>query len=184
MIEITQVMTMLLLFLLVWSATAIVFSKNLMISAVLMALFSLMMAAQYLLMGAVDVAITEAAVGAGFSTILLLLALFRVGHKEKKSSTNSVFALIVVGVVFAGLVYATFDMPYYGDAYAPSQIHVAPYYLDRTLAEIGIPNVVTAILASYRGYDTLGETVVIMTAAMAVMLLLGQFGKKDGDNNG
>ncbi|MEA1999943.1 MAG: hydrogen gas-evolving membrane-bound hydrogenase subunit E [Euryarchaeota archaeon] len=35
-----------------------------------------------------------------------------------------------------------------------------------------VPNMVTYILADYRGYDTLGETTVIFTAGVAVLLLL------------
>jgi multicomponent Na+:H+ antiporter subunit B len=50
---------------------------------------------------------------------------------------------------------------------------VVPRYLEESGAEIGLPNVVTSVLASYRGYDTLGETTVIFTAGIGVLLLLG-----------
>ena len=50
---------------------------------------------------------------------------------------------------------------------------MADDYIERTHDEIGVPNMVTAILASYRGYDTWGETTVIFTAGVGVMLLLG-----------
>ena len=50
----------------------------------------------------------------------------------------------------------------------------------QTTAEIGIPNIVTAVLASYRGFDTLGETAVIFTAGVGVMaLLLGRRKRQD-----
>ena len=74
----------------------------------------------------------------------------------------------------AMLVYGTWDMPAFGDAAAPPNRHVAPYYLERSLPETGVPNVVTAVLASYRGYDTLGELTVIFTAGIGVLLLLGR----------
>ena len=64
------------------------------------------------------------------------------------------------------------DMPLVGDPQAPANQHVVPRYLYESGTEIGIPNVVTSVLASYRGYDTLGETVVIFTAGIAVLLLL------------
>ena len=52
-------------------------------------------------------------------------------------------------------------------------------------SEIDMPNVVTAVLASYRGYDTLGETVVIFTAAVGVLLLLrGRRRKTIASENG
>ena len=56
---------------------------------------------------------------------------------------------------------------------APVHRHVAPRYIEESPKEIGIPNMVTAVLASYRGYDTLGETTVIFTAGIAVLALLG-----------
>jgi multicomponent Na+:H+ antiporter subunit B len=71
------------------------------------------------------------------------------------------------------LVYGTLDMPVYGDPNAPIHQHVAPHYLEESDEEIGIPNVVTSVLASYRGYDTFGETTVVLTAAVGAILLLG-----------
>ena len=65
-------------------------------------------------------------------------------------------------------------MPNYGDAKAPIHQHVAPRYLNQSAQEIGLPNVVTSVLASYRSYDTLGETFVIFTAAIGVLVLLGR----------
>ena len=82
-------------------------------------------------------------------------------------------ALIAVVLTGSALIYATFDMPPYGDPGAPIHHHVAPHYIEHTDDEIGVPNLVTAVLASYRGYDTWGETTVIFTAGVAVILLLG-----------
>ena len=73
----------------------------------------------------------------------------------------------------AALIYGTMDMPRYGDPAAPIHHHVAPEYIEYTDDEIGVPNMVTAVLASYRGYDTWGETTVIFTACVGVLLLLG-----------
>jgi multicomponent Na+:H+ antiporter subunit B len=49
---------------------------------------------------------------------------------------------------------------------------VVPRYLNESVRETGVPNVVTAVLASYRGYDTLGETTVVFTAGAGVVALL------------
>jgi len=76
-------------------------------------------------------------------------------------------------VTGAGLVYGTLDMPAFGSAEAPVHLHVGSDYIARAEADTGVPNIVTAVLASYRGYDTLGETTVIFAAATAVLLLLG-----------
>ena len=80
--------------------------------------------------------------------------------------------LLIVIVTGALLMYATIDMPAFGDPDAPPNLHVTPRYLERGEEETGVSNIVTAVLASYRGYDTLGETTVIFTAGMAVVLLL------------
>ena len=56
---------------------------------------------------------------------------------------------------------------------APAATHVSPRYIERGHHETGAPNFVTAILADYRGYDTLGETSVIFTAGLACALILG-----------
>jgi len=82
------------------------------------------------------------------------------------------------------LFYGTLDMPAFGIADAPIHLHVVPEYLKRIPHEIGIPNIVTAILASYRGYDTLGETVVVFTAGIGVILLISGYGKnRPADNS-
>jgi multicomponent Na+:H+ antiporter subunit B len=78
----------------------------------------------------------------------------------------------VVAVTGLALMYGTIDMPNFGDPNAPANKHVAPRYIERTVEETGVPNMVTSVLASYRGYDTLGEVTVIFTAGISVILLL------------
>ena len=78
----------------------------------------------------------------------------------------------MVVVTGGGLVYGTMDMPGFGHPDNPVHHHVADHYLEESYGEIGIPNVVTSVLASYRGYDTMGETTVVFAAAVGVMLLL------------
>jgi multicomponent Na+:H+ antiporter subunit B len=82
--------------------------------------------------------------------------------------------LLIVFVTGVALIYGTLDMPHYGDPAAPIHHHVAPRYIEDSGREVGIPNIVTSVLASYRGYDTLGETAVIFTAAAGVLVLLGR----------
>ena len=59
--------------------------------------------------------------------------------------------------VGAALVYGTLGLPAFSDPQAPIHTHVVPRYLSESLKETGVPNVVTSVLASYRGYDTLGR---------------------------
>ncbi len=159
---------------LVAMAVAIARLRDLFAAAMLFAIFSLLSAGLFTLMDAVDVAFTEAAVGAGIATGLILGTLALSADTEKIPDHRRVLPLIVVVVTGAALIYGTLDMPHYGDPAAPIHHHVAPRYIEDTPREIGIPNVVTAVLASYRGYDTLGELVVIFTAGIGVLLLLGR----------
>lgn len=155
-------------------ALAIVRMTDLFGMAMLFSLFSLLSAGVFTVMDAADVAFTEAAVGAGISTILMLATLAQTGRKEKRPPGRSpILPLLVVFSTGSLLLFATSDLPRLGDPNAPLHQHVAPEYIEQSEQEIGIPNVVTSILASYRGYDTMGETAVIFTAGIGVLALLG-----------
>jgi multicomponent Na+:H+ antiporter subunit B len=73
------------------------------------------------------------------------------------------------------LIYCTLDFPSWGDPTSPASTHVSPYYIENTLEDTSVPNVVTAVLADYRGYDTMFETVVIFSAGIGCILLLRRF---------
>jgi multicomponent Na+:H+ antiporter subunit B len=143
----------------------------------LFGIYSLLSAALFVTMDAPDVAFTEAVVGAGISTVLMLATVaLTERHQSARASLPAYRAwlpLAVVVVTGVFLVYGTLDIPSFGDPANPVHQHVAPRYLEESGTEIGIPNVVTSVLASYRGYDTLGETAVIFTAGMGVLVLLG-----------
>ena len=164
-----------LLTLLAITAIAIVRLRGLLAVIMLAGVYSFISAVLLTYLDAVDVAMTEAAVGAGITTVLLLLTLTLTGANETASSRpkRRLLPLGVVLVTGACLIYGTLDMPHFGEADNPVQQHVAPRYLQQSSEEIGIPNVVTSVLASYRGYDTLGEVTVVFTAAIGVLLLLG-----------
>lgn len=147
--------------------------RDLFAVAMMFGIYSLLTAALFMDLDAADVAFTEAAVGAGVTTILLLSSLRLTGRWERRPKHSPLLPLLVVGVTGAALVYGTLDMPHLGDPQAPVHQHVAPHYIENAPQEMGIPNIVTAVLASYRGFDTLGETLVIFTAGLSVFLLLG-----------
>tara|TARA_B100001079_G_scaffold207769_1_gene181616 strand:- start:343 stop:1008 length:666 start_codon:yes stop_codon:yes gene_type:complete len=161
-----------LLVLLGITAFNILRQKNLFAAVMMAGIYSLLSAGLFVVMDAVDVAFTEAAVGAGISTILMLGTLALVGHSEHQPQHRPILPLFVVILTGAVLVYGTLDIPQFGDASNPAHHHVAPHYLEESEHEIGIPNVVTSVLASYRGYDTMGETTVIFAALVGVLLLL------------
>mgnify|MGYP002713251455 CR=1 FL=1 len=162
------------------TAIAIIKVRNLFVVIMLFSIFSLHSAGLFVVMDAADVAFTEAAVGAGISTVLMLatLALTK-DHGEKKPRHKARLPLLVVLITGAALVYGTYDIPSFGDPNAPAQTHVKPYYIEQSVRQTGVANTVTAVLASYRGYDTLGEVTVIFTAGIGVMLLIGgRLGRK------
>ncbi len=147
--------------------------RDLFAVAMMFGIYSLLTAALFMDLDAADVAFTEAAVGAGVTTILLLSSLRLTGRWERRPKHGPLLPLLVVGVTGAALIYGTLDIPHLGDPQAPVHQHVAPHYIENAPKEMGIPNIVTAVLASYRGFDTLGETLVIFTAGLGVFLLLG-----------
>ena len=162
-----------LLTLLVIVAIGIVRAENLFVAVMLTGIFSLLMAANFFILDAADVALTEAAIGAGISTVLLLGALALTPGQERRLRRGRWLALGVVTLTTLSVLYATFDKPRLGDPEAPVHQHVAPWYLEKTPEHIDIPNVVTAILGSYRGYDTLGEVLVVFVACIGVLFILG-----------
>jgi multicomponent Na+:H+ antiporter subunit B len=163
-----------LLFFLVVVALSTVWIRDLFAATMLMGIFSLLAAALYVLLDAVDVALTEAAVGAGVSIILMLGALVLTTRREKVHRTpHSLLALLVILLTGAALIYGTLDMPHFADPAAPAHQHVSPRYTQDSVTEIGIPNMVTSVLASYRGLDTMGEVLVIFVAGLGVLMILG-----------
>jgi multicomponent Na+:H+ antiporter subunit B len=147
---------------------------------ILAGIFSLQMAAVFFILDAADVALTEAAVGAGVATVLLLGALALTNERERVRRQSRLLPVAVVSAIVVLIINASFDMPRLGDPEAPVQTHVAPWYLEETPRLIGVPNVVTAILASFRGYDTLGELFVIFTAGIGVLFLLAGAAERGG----
>ncbi len=136
-------------------------------------IYSFLSASWMVILDAPDVAFTEAAVGAGISTVLMLSTLALTGKKERKYKKSPGMPLLVVTVTGCVLVYGTLDMPHFGDPNAPIHLHPNPSFVERSEHDMhGLPNIVTGILASYRGYDTLGETTVVLTAGIAVLLIL------------
>lgn len=92
-------------------------------------------------------------------------------------------AAIIIVLLFGSLLgYAAMDFPPWGDPAAPASVHVSPYYIEHSLTQTSVPNIVTAVLADYRGYDTLFETIVIFSAGVACLFLMRVFRRTEPDS--
>ena len=160
---------------------AVLLVKDLMSSIMIFSVYSLMMAIEWCRLNAVDVAITEAAVGAGISTVLFLVILGRTKSVDEGKKHINIPALLITVAVAAVLLYGTIDLPHLRDAsIAPNTHVVTPYYLENSYEQTGQLNVVAAILAYFRGFDTLFETTVVATAGFCLIMLLRPGSKKPG----
>ncbi len=156
----------------------IIRTRDLISVVVLLGIYSFLMATVMVVLDAVDVAMTEAAVGAGVSTVLMLGTLYLTRIEEARPVHSVVLPLFVAGATAAVLLWATPEMPAFGSAEVPV-VAAGPDYVARSVPDTGIPNVVTSTLASYRGFDTLGETVVIFTAGIGVLVLLKRLPRRN-----
>jgi multicomponent Na+:H+ antiporter subunit B len=151
---------------------AIVRQRSLFGVVILTSIYSFLIASVLIALDAVDVAMTEASVGAGVSTVLLLATLHLIKTTEMRQVRANLLPLFVSVGTGGVLVWGTLVLPPFGTADAVIHKHVAPRYIADSIKDTTVPNVVTSVLADYRGYDTLGETTVIFTAGIGVMLLL------------
>ena len=163
---------MIILSLMALTTLGIIKLRNLFSVVILSTIYSFLMATLLLIFDAVDVALTEAAVGAGISTVLMLTVLYYTKVNEEKPKFKSVLPLIICLTIGGLLIYGTYGLPPFGASDTPIHTHVSVQYLERSINETGVPNVVTSVLASYRGFDTLGEVIVVFTAAIGVLSIL------------
>jgi multicomponent Na+:H+ antiporter subunit B len=83
-----------------------------------------------------------------------------------------IVGLIIVVVTGALLIYAAADFPAWSDPASPASTYLSPYFIEKTMEETSVPNIVTAVLADYRGFDTMFETTVIFSAGVVCFFLL------------
>jgi multicomponent Na+:H+ antiporter subunit B len=151
-------------------------ARDVLAAVIIFGAYSLGMAALYTFYRAPDVAMTEAAISAGVTTVLLLLTLAkttRIDHEAAFESVN-LPAAGAAGLLFAGLMLTMADIPAVGSADAPiwSNSDVTQWYIAETYAETGVENAVMAVLAAFRGFDTFGEAVVVFAAGIAALIVL------------
>ena len=162
---------------------ALLRTRTVIFTVVLTSAYSLISALMFITHDAVDVAFTEASVGAGISTILFLAAMAYLPKEEEENLNSQILPAISCMVLGGILIWCSYDLPEIGLLSSPIHQHIVPDYILGTRDDIDIPNIVTAVLASYRGYDTFGETIVVFTAGVAVLALLKNNTKASKQNN-
>lgn len=165
-----------LLLILIVTAMLALMVRDLLTAVALLAGYSLFTALLFTGLQAVDVALVEAALGAGVTGVLLVAAILlttRRGEQRPHPWARRIVPLVLIGFL-ALMVLASSGLPDRSDPTAPAQVGVSTVYIERSLEDMNTPNVVTAILADYRSMDTLGETLVILTAAIAAAMILSR----------
>ncbi|MCG1002520.1 MULTISPECIES: DUF4040 domain-containing protein [Halobacterium] len=156
-------------------ATAVL--RDVLAAIIAFATYSLGIAVVWVVLQAPDVGLTEAAVGAGVTTVLFLLT---IAKTVRPSGDRLLERLDVpalgVAVLFVAVLAATLgSLPEIGAADTTViTSEVTQYYLENAYHETGVKNVVTAVLAAYRGFDTLGEAVVVYSAGVGLLVVLGK----------
>ena len=162
-------------FVIVAAITTAIF-RDVLSAIVVFGAYSLGMAILYTLLLAPDVAMTEAAIGAGVTTILLLLAVARTTRRERSETFERPDwpALAACGAFVIALAMLLPSIAPVGSPEAPAWANpdVTQWYIHETYAETGVQNAVTAVLAAFRGFDTFGEAVVVFAAGVAVLIVL------------
>lgn len=156
------------------SALITVVLRDALAAIIVFGAYSLGLAMLWVVFRTPDVGLTEAVVGAGVMTPLLLLAITKLGAEGGERLFVRIRwkpALAALGLVVLLLLTVPF-LPAVGDPTSPANSYVSPYYLENAYDETGFVNVVTAILVAYRGFDTFGEVTVVFSALVAVLVVL------------
>lgn len=159
--------------------------NDLLTAVTLLSAYSLLTSLLFAGLLSVDVALVEAALGAGLTGLLLVIAILST-TRESVRHTPGGSRIIVAGIVasfLAVMMYASTGLPDRGESDTPAHMGIAKTYLESSLEDTKTPNVVTALLADYRSLDTLGETLVILTAALAATLILARRDDEDGEDS-
>jgi multicomponent Na+:H+ antiporter subunit B len=164
----------LLTLLLAITALALIWARDLFALVVLLSVYSGLLAAAFAVMGAVDVAFMEAVVGTSVSTVFLMGLMWWVEPTEQTRYPTTLRLAAAVPVLGLGglLLYGVTALPAFGDATAPAMVHVSPVYIEQSVADMATPNVVAAVLADYRSFDTMIEAAVVVAAVVACLLIL------------
>ncbi|AZL15789.1 hydrogenase subunit MbhD domain-containing protein [Rickettsiales endosymbiont of Stachyamoeba lipophora] len=162
------------------AAMLVVLSEKMIIQAVLLSVISIFSTLWYALVNSPDVALTEAAVNAAIGTIFMFVTFQKV--EENSLEANKLMTLLILLIAIFAFIGAfnILKVLDFGSILSASNLNLGLYYIQHTYHDIGINSMVAAILASYRGFDTLCETMVVFIAGIAVTIITSiQFEEKN-----
>ena len=188
------IIRMILLIFLLFSAAAVCLSRKLLASIIIYASFGTVFSLIWILIISPDIAISEAAVGTGITGVLFFVVLKRIGvveieyleekrqerleNWEKKSGKTGIryfyntLSVIICISFTAILLYTVVQLPGFGDPNNPTNNEVPRRYLEEGVLDTGAINAVSAMLWSYRAFDTFGEASVLFVAVCSVLILV------------
>lgn len=171
----TSALVFVMLALVLASAIATAVLRDVLGAIIAFAAYSLGISIIWVFLRAPDVGLTEAAVGAGVTTVLFLLTITKTVRPSSERVTESIdWTAVAVAVLLVGVLASTLGaLPPVGSAETPvATSEVTEYYLENAYKETEVKNAVTAVLAAYRGFDTLGEAVVVFAAGIGLLVVL------------
>lgn len=156
------------------SAVAVIRVRNLFTLVMLLSVYSALLAVLMAVMGAPDVAFTEGVIGPSVSIVFFMALMWWINPMEltRHRPSRRILAWIPALAIGGLLLYGVNALPTFGNPAAPATQHVSPAYVTGSIENMATPNVVTAILADYRSFDTLIEAAVVLTAALGCLLVL------------
>jgi multicomponent Na+:H+ antiporter subunit B len=156
------------------TALALIWVRNLFAVVMLLSVYSALLAVIFAVMGSVDVAFMEAVVGTSMSTIFFMGLMWWVNPDELSlhSGRRRLLAILPAAGFGGILLYGVNALPVYGDPTAPAHVHVSPVYAAGSMTDMATPNVVAAVLADYRSFDTMIESAVVVAAVLGCLLVL------------
>ncbi|MFO7620502.1 MAG: hydrogen gas-evolving membrane-bound hydrogenase subunit E [Bacteroidales bacterium] len=133
----------------------------------------------FLLLKAPDLAIVQIVVET--ITLIIMVAVVLDSSREEaftrpdsKGYVTAATAVVIMAVLFYFLVVSSASLDRLGEG----ELRMAQSYIEGAVEKTGSVNLVTGVLFDFRGYDTLGEATVLITAVLGVLTILRLKGKK------
>jgi multicomponent Na+:H+ antiporter subunit B len=154
-------------------------AKDLLSAVIAMGIVGYSLVICFLLLKAPDLAIVQIVVET-ITLVIMVAVVMDSTRKElevtfdRRSLITTIAGFIVFGSLFYFFLVAIKNL----DPLGIHSLRMAGFYVDGAVEKTGSVNLVTGVLFDFRGYDTLGEAVILYTAALGSLTLLRMKGKK------